>query len=477
MIYLITAISICIYGLILINIPVVAKGTETGAKYFLLSVCSVALIFGGIKEIHLNLGHLNFSIINNTVFEQILNCTEYGENFSLKFGILLLIFGFFFKISAAPNHFWAPEVYSGLPYELLFFIVIPIKYIFCFIFFKIIKNVFFIFAINHNLNLILWNEIEICLFFAIILSLFIGALNALFENNLKKFIAYSSINQIGFLLIAFLGFNSNIYCIESFIYFLFVYLINLTIFILYFIYFSQLFFIPVFLYNFLYRFFENKFRNYFLLYFLYSLKNNFIFSLQFTYLADLKKFMYIKKNLLSNKDVFNISLFIIIIFSLAGIPPFIGFYGKFYILVYTLQMKYWLILYVGIFTSILSVFYYLRLIKIIFFENTREYNIKLKNLYNNYFTRIINKEFPRNFNNLIFVSNPNFRKTIVQKDKFNVFAQKLSGFLFFTELIKKKNVTVFYWIALIIYIGFPFFENIFSSFIFKLIQTLFFLPF
>jgi NADH-quinone oxidoreductase subunit N len=97
--------SISIYGLILINVPILPKSAETGAKYFLLSILSVALMFGGAKEIYLYTGHLNYIIISNSLFEYFTNFTKYNELYPLKIGILLIMVGFFFKLTAAPMHF------------------------------------------------------------------------------------------------------------------------------------------------------------------------------------------------------------------------------------------------------------------------------------------------------------------------------------------------------------------------------------
>jgi NADH-quinone oxidoreductase subunit N len=242
--YIVVAISLGLYGLILINLPVFANTPEAGAKYFLLSVTSVGLMFGGVKELYLFAGHLNFSIVRTIIVETILNSTLYEELFIIKFTVVFIAVGFFFKLAAAPNHFWAAEVYSSLPYELLLFFVVPVKLTFSLVFFKIMKSIFFIFHINDNLNFILYNEYEFILSFVIVSSMIIGSLNAIFEQNIRKFVAYSSVNQIGFLLIGFLGFKSIFFCFESFIFFVAIYFVNLFLFLFLLSEIAQTFYIP-----------------------------------------------------------------------------------------------------------------------------------------------------------------------------------------------------------------------------------------
>jgi NADH:ubiquinone oxidoreductase subunit 2 (subunit N) len=112
------------------------------------------------------------------------------------------------------------------------YIILPIKIAISVIFLKILKSVFTVSMLNFYSNYFLMNEIELLILFVIILSMLIGGINAIFEQKLKKFIAYSSINQIGFLLIGFLGFNSSLFGIQAFFYFLFVYAFNLCLFFL-----------------------------------------------------------------------------------------------------------------------------------------------------------------------------------------------------------------------------------------------------
>jgi NADH-quinone oxidoreductase subunit N len=380
--FIIIALSISLYGLILINLPLFSNTPELGAKYFLLSVVSVGLIFGGIKEIFLVTGHLNFSVIQNTILEKIINCASYLELFSIKYALFFIIAGFLFKLAAAPNHFWAPEIYAGLPYALLLFFAVPVKFVLSFTFFKIIKIVFFILYLNDNVNYILYNESDIFLICAIVFSMIIGGVNAIFEQNMRKFIAYSSINQMGFLLIGLVGFNSHFFCFESFLYFNFVYFINLFIFLLLFVRFSQFLYIPknVFMNSAIFECWNKeevlrnkvnqKYSKTFFIFEYFLAEWIKIYTLKIIFVKDISKIKnirYFVSTSFGYKSI-DIIVFVLLVFSLAGVPPFPGFYSKFYILLYAVQLQNWIIFSIGILTSILSVIYYLRLLKIMFFE-------------------------------------------------------------------------------------------------------------
>ena len=226
----IIGMSICLYGLLAVNSIFGRLSREACIKYFIMSAMSSGLILGGIKEFYLSCGTLNFSLINNFLIFKITENIGFIEIFSIKIGLIFLFFGFLFKLSAAPSHFWAPEVYEGTPYSLIMYIILPIKIAISIIFLKVLKSIFTISALNFYSNYFLMSEFELLLIFVIFLSMFVGGINAIFEQKIKKFIAYSSINQIGFLLIGFLGLNSSLFGIQSFFYFICVYSFNLSFF-------------------------------------------------------------------------------------------------------------------------------------------------------------------------------------------------------------------------------------------------------
>ena len=157
------------------------KSSEAGLKYFVLSALSSGLLLYGCSLIYGFTGSTNFNIIA----EQ-LNSSEYA----LTFGIVFILVGLAFKISAVPFHMWAPDVYEGSPTSVtLFFTMVP----------KIAAlTVFIRFLYIPFLNLI--DQWQTILIFLSIASMLFGAIAAIGQTNLKRLIAYSSIGHVGYTL-------------------------------------------------------------------------------------------------------------------------------------------------------------------------------------------------------------------------------------------------------------------------------------
>jgi len=154
------------------------KSSEAGLKYFVLSALSSGLLLYGCSLIYGFSGSTNFDIIATQ-----LNSDEYA----LTFGIVFILVGLAFKISAVPFHMWAPDVYEGSPTSVtLFFTMVP----------KIAAlTVFIRFLYVPFLNLI--DQWQMIIVFLSIASMLFGAVAAIGQTNLKRLIAYSSIGHIG----------------------------------------------------------------------------------------------------------------------------------------------------------------------------------------------------------------------------------------------------------------------------------------
>jgi NADH-quinone oxidoreductase subunit N len=165
----------------------------------------------------------------------------------------------------------------------------------------------------------------------------LGAVNSVFEQKIKRFIAYSSINQIGFLVVGLLGPATTVAGAQAFIYFLVTYVLNMLVF----------FSILLCLLNFLGTV-QASGRQ---------------IKIPLFFISDLRRFDF--SNGVGN--LVAVAL-VIVVFSLIGIPPLAGFFGKFYLLFYAFSIKSWTVLVLGIITSIISAYYYLRILRASFFE-------------------------------------------------------------------------------------------------------------
>ena len=244
------------------------------------------------------------------ISENILS-SEYGN----VFGIVFILVGLAFKIAVVPFHMWAPDVYEGSPTSVtLFFAVVP----------KIAAlTVFIRFLYVPFVNLI--DQWQMIIIFLSLASMIFGAISAIGQKNLKRLIAYSSIGHMGYALAGLaVGTNSGI---QSSIIYISIYLImNLGI---------------------------------FCCLFMMKRKDKFFDNLED--LAGLSK----------NHPIISLSL-LILLFSLAGIPPMAGFFAKFYIFMSVIEQSMYFLAIVGLLSTVISAFYYLRIIKIIYFDPPKE---------------------------------------------------------------------------------------------------------
>ena len=297
--------SLALYVLATFNRDQV-KSSEAGLKYFVLSALSSGLLLYGCSLIYGFSGSTNFNVISNQ-----LNTNEYV----LTFGIVFILVGLAFKISAVPFHMWAPDVYEGSPTSVtLFFTMVP----------KIAAlTVFVRFLYVPFLNLI--DQWQMIIVFLSIASMLFGAIAAIGQTNIKRLIAYSSIGHIGYTL-AGLATGSNEGIQSSIIYISIYVIMNLALFSC-----------------------------------LLMLKRNDQYYEQIDDLSGLSK----------NHPLLSFS-FLIILFSLAGIPPLAGFFAKFYVFKAVIEQSMYFLAIVGLLSTVVAAFYYLRIIKIIYFDKEKE---------------------------------------------------------------------------------------------------------
>ncbi len=282
------------------------KSSEAGLKYFVLSALSSGLLLYGCSLIYGFTGSTNF----NTIASQ-LNSDQYA----LTFGIVFILVGLAFKISAVPFHMWAPDVYEGSPTSVtLFFTMVP----------KIAALTIFIrFLYVPFLNLI--DQWQMILIFLSIASMLFGAIAAIGQTNLKRLVAYSSISHVGYAL-AGLATGSNEGIQSSVIYITIYIVMNLGLFSC-----------------------------------LLMMKRNEEYYESIDDLSGLSK----------NHPLLSLSM-LIILFSLAGIPPLAGFFAKFYVFKSVLEQSMYFLAIVGLLSTVVAAFYYLRIIKIMYFDKEKE---------------------------------------------------------------------------------------------------------
>jgi len=282
------------------------KSSEAGLKYFVLSALSSGLLLYGCSLIY------GFS--GTTKFEEIsiiMNDNQYG----LTFGIVFILVGLAFKISAVPFHMWAPDVYEGSPTSVtLFFAMAP----------KIAAlTVFIRFLYVPFVNVI--EQWQLIIVFLSVASMVFGAVAAIGQKNLKRLIAYSSIGHMGYALAGLCtGTNEGV---QSSVLYITIYLV------MNFGFFSCLF----------------------------MLKRNDKYYENIDDLSGLSK----------NHPLIALSL-LVILFSLAGIPPLAGFFAKFYIFKAVLQQSMYYLAIIGLLSTVIAAFYYLRIVKTMYFDLEKE---------------------------------------------------------------------------------------------------------
>lgn len=314
------------------------SSTASGLTYFLLGGLSSCFILLGIGLIYANSGTTyldSFYIISN--LSNIINLNEFNTIYwdltkYIPYCLLLITIGFLFKMSAAPFHFWSPDVYDGIPTIVTTFVAIIPKISILIILLHLVHFTSYIFISTQYS----WTS---SLLVSSILSLIIGTVLGLTQFRIKRLFAYSTISHLGFLLLA-LTINS-VESIQSFIFYLIQYsLSNLNAFFLLISIGYTLFF------------FINKNINHINL----LDKNNSPVQL----LSQLKGYFYINHTLALSLAI--------TLFSFAGIPPLVGFFAKQMVLSAALQNGYIFIALIAVLTSVISAVYYLNIVKIMFFD-------------------------------------------------------------------------------------------------------------
>jgi NADH-ubiquinone oxidoreductase chain 2 len=393
------------------------KGTSGGLKYFLLGGLSSGFILLGCSLLYAYTGTLNLEYI----------FMIYSDNLSnvvIDPCLLILFSGLLFKISAAPFHNWAPDVYNDVPTYSTTWLIIIAKVSIFILMLVLINNIYIrlninslsIMEQNYSMTQSLGNKLNISSFsvwnpsynslglwtniiiLSAIFSLFIGTVLGLSQSRIKRLFAYSTITHVGFLLLA-LSLNSVI-GVDAFLFYLIQYTItNLNLFFIliawgyhYCRYYLDSYFMPVHFININHYSWKNMEPTWYDS--LESMYDKYLLSSLSNYNTENYHVSY--NNLDKDKDIYDFNdensewlytpvpylthfkgmhktdpflafCLSICIFSLMGIPPLIGFFAKQQVLLASMQLDYYVISLIAILTSVIGAAYYLRIIKFIYF--------------------------------------------------------------------------------------------------------------
>ena len=281
------------------------KSTEAGLKYFVLGALASGMLLFGISLIYGFTGSINFATI--------------GELFSsnapiskgIILGLVLVIVAFCFKLSAVPFHMWTPDVYEGSPTPVTAFFATAPKVAALALFTRILLGAF-----AHALHD--WQQVIV---FVSLASMFVGALGAIMQSNIKRLLAYSSIGHVGFMLMGLAAGSFN--GVQAVLIYLSLY-----------IFMSVGVFGAVLLMKKVGKSLEN--------------------------IKDLA-------GLSQNNPALAIAISICV-FSMAGIPPMAGFFGKFYVVKAAIEANLTWLAVAGVISSVISCYYYLKIIKTMYFD-------------------------------------------------------------------------------------------------------------
>ncbi|WP_347827438.1 NADH-quinone oxidoreductase subunit NuoN [uncultured Planktomarina sp.] len=285
-----------------------AKSTEAGLKYFVLGALSSGLLLYGAS--------LVYGFAGTVEFAGIMQATQGGDlSMGLLLGLVFVISGMAFKVSAAPFHMWAPDVYEGAPTPVTAFFATAPKMAAMGLFARVVHDAF-------GGVIGEWQQVVAVLS---VVSMFLGAVAAIGQGDIKRLMAYSSIAHMGFALMGLA--SGTAFGVQAMMVYMAIYVtMNIGMFA-----------------------------------FILTMERD---GRPVSDIASLH--MYSKKEPLKALCV------AALMFSMAGVPPLVGFFGKFYVLraAYEANMA-WLAV-AGVVASVIGAFYYIRIVYFMYFGEAGE---------------------------------------------------------------------------------------------------------
>ena len=278
------------------------RSTEAGLKYFVLGALSSGLLLYGAS--------LVYGYAGTTGFAGILSTVQHGVPVGLLFGLVFMLSGLAFKISAAPFHMWTPDVYEGAPTPVTAFFATAPKVAAMALIARVVHDAFG--GITGQ-----WSQVLAALS---VVSMFVGAIAAIGQKDIKRLMAYSSIAHMGFALMGLA--SGTAFGVEAMLMYMAIYVtMNIGTFA-----------------------------------FIMSLEMN---GKPVTDITLLNQF--------SKREPLKALAVLVLMFSLAGVPPMLGFFGKFYVLKAAVDAGMGWLAVVGVIASVIGAFYYLRVVFYMYF--------------------------------------------------------------------------------------------------------------
>jgi NADH-quinone oxidoreductase subunit N len=284
-----------------------AKSSEAGLKYFVLGALSSGLLLYGAS--------LVYGYAGTTQFAGILSTVQDGVPLGLLFGLVFMLAGLAFKVSAAPFHMWTPDVYEGSPTPVTAFFATAPKVAAMALIARLVQDAFG--GVPGQ-----WGQVLAALAVA---SMFLGAVAAIGQRDIKRLMAYSSIAHMGYALIGLCV--GTAYGVQATMIYMAIYVtMNVGTFA-----------------------------------FILSMERD---GRPVSDIAGLNQF--------AKKEPTKALAMLVLLFSLAGVPPMVGFFGKFYVLKAAVDAGWTWLAVAGAVASVIGAFYYLRLVYFMYFGAEQE---------------------------------------------------------------------------------------------------------
>ena len=284
------------------------KASEAGLKYFVLGALSSGMLLYGASLVYGLTGHTGFDGIANALAGQ-------AQSLGIVFGIVFIMAGLAFKVSAVPFHMWTPDVYEGAPTPVTAFFAAAPKLAAIALFTRVMVGPFA--HVTHE-----WQQIAV---FISIASMALGAFAAICQTNIKRLMAYSSIANMGFALVGLAA--GSVEGVQGLIIYMMIYVVTVL----------------------------GTFAC------IMAMRRKGIYVEQISDLAGL-----------SRRDKGLAFVLAMMMFSMAGIPPLAGFFGKLFVFLAAVKAGLYVLAVLGVLASVVGAYYYLRIIKLMYFDEPVE---------------------------------------------------------------------------------------------------------